>query len=121
MIKLNDPHELKPGSLLVIVIPSKEGIQELYILDSRLRGNDNCDHSVIPSKEGIQELYILDSRLRGNDKKGDGNDKSGSGNDSSDDLSAVVIPVSFTCHPRENGDPVEVSSPRKRGSREYKN
>ncbi|MDX2049757.1 MAG: hypothetical protein SFT93_01060 [Rickettsiaceae bacterium] len=30
---------------------------------------------VIPVKTGIQELYILDSRLRGNDKKGDGNDK----------------------------------------------
>ncbi|MDX2050182.1 MAG: hypothetical protein SFT93_03280 [Rickettsiaceae bacterium] len=39
-------------------------------------GNDSYDHSVIPVKTGIQELYIQDSRLRGNDKIECGNDKS---------------------------------------------
>ncbi|MDX2049760.1 MAG: hypothetical protein SFT93_01075 [Rickettsiaceae bacterium] len=46
-------HLEKPGSSK-LVIPSKEGIQELYTLDSRLRGNDSYDHSVIPVKTGIQ-------------------------------------------------------------------
>ncbi|MDX2049959.1 MAG: hypothetical protein SFT93_02110 [Rickettsiaceae bacterium] len=30
-----------------------------------------------------------------------------------------VIPVSFTHHPRRNGDPVNLSSPRRRGSSKY--
>ncbi|MDX2050306.1 MAG: hypothetical protein SFT93_03960 [Rickettsiaceae bacterium] len=38
-------------------------------------------------------------------KKGCGNDKGCSGNDNSEGLCYCVIQVSFTCHPRENGDP----------------
>ncbi|MDX2049831.1 MAG: hypothetical protein SFT93_01430 [Rickettsiaceae bacterium] len=40
------------------------------------------------------------------------------------EFSTVVIPVEtgmqYSCHPRENGDPVTLSSPRRRGSSEYK-
>ncbi|MDX2049686.1 MAG: hypothetical protein SFT93_00695 [Rickettsiaceae bacterium] len=82
----------------------------ITVSSPRKRGSSR---SVIPSKEGIQELYTLDSRLRGNDKIG-------CGNDNSECLCYGVIQVSFTCHPRENGDPVEVSSPRRRGSRKDK-
>ncbi|MDX2050197.1 MAG: hypothetical protein SFT93_03375 [Rickettsiaceae bacterium] len=47
--------------------------------DKKGDGNDNG--GVIPSKEGIQELYILDSRLRGNDREWRGNDREWRGND----------------------------------------
>ncbi|MDX2050366.1 MAG: hypothetical protein SFT93_04270 [Rickettsiaceae bacterium] len=81
------------------VIPSKEGIQELYILDSRLRGNDKkgCGND----KKGCGN----DKKGCGNDKKGCGNDKKGCGNDSD-----FVIHLRFTCHPLKGGDPGNMSS-----------
>ncbi|MDX1916666.1 MAG: hypothetical protein SFT68_01615 [Rickettsiaceae bacterium] len=55
-------------TLPLIVIPTKVGIQNQYLLDPLFQGDDK-GRAVIPTKVGIQNQYLLDPLFRGDDKK----------------------------------------------------